>query len=106
MAVSDQFAVLYELLFDGFEKITVFLLDEIQYRIDDILKFRDDAVACDFVKFRVETMFADRCVLIVADYLTHRNDLFQLFDVLRSEISENVNAENTFKSDTELEKKT
>lgn len=45
MAVGDQLAVLDKFLLDGFEEVAVFLLYEIQYRVDDILKFRDDAVA-------------------------------------------------------------
>lgn len=33
MTVGDQFAVLDKLLFDGFEDVAVFLLDEIQHRV-------------------------------------------------------------------------
>ena len=39
MAVGDQLAVLDKFLLDGFEEVAVFLLYEIQYRVDDILKF-------------------------------------------------------------------
>ena len=51
----------------------------------------------------METVLADGGVFVVADHLAHLDDLFQLFDVLRGEIAENVVADADFERDAEFQ---
>ena len=60
-------------------------------------------VARDFVEFGVEAVFADRSVFVVADDLTHLDDLLQLGDVGVGEVAEDVVADADFERHAEFE---
>ena len=51
----------------------------------------------------MEAVLADGGVFVVADHLAHLDDLFQLFDVLRGEVAENVVADTDFERYAEFE---
>ena len=57
VAVGHRFAVFAQLPLDRLEKVAGLLLDEVQRRVDDVLKLGDDVVARDFVEFGVVTGF-------------------------------------------------
>ena len=103
VAVGHRFAVFAQLPLDRLEKVAGLLLDEVQRRVDDVLKLGDDVVARDFVEFGVEAVFADRSVFVVADDLTHLDDLLQLGDVGVGEVAEDVVADADFERHAEFE---
>ena len=78
-------------------------MTKIQHWVDDVLKLSDDVVACDFVEFGVKAVFADRSVFVVADDLTHFDDLFQFLNVGIGEVAEDVAADADFERYAEFE---